>query len=314
MDHRITFTVIGGFLGAGKTSLVNRVLAGAGDTRFAVLVNDFGALNIDQSLIDSRDSQIMQLSNGCICCSLAGGLVDAMVSLMQYRDRIDHILIEASGVSYPGRIMDFARIDADLRPGLTLVLVDAASMPSQIDDPRLAEVIAAQMQDADLFLLTKTDIAADDDITHARAYLAANQPQAPVLTARADDADIIAMLLSDDLPATINRSPADEHQPHPAFISAAMTAGRPIDEAAFRTICSAHSGLLVRGKGFVRFADGAYVWQQSGRRAEFHPVDITGPADSQIVLIATDPLDAVIFDLAMLGFQPLEPDPISSAR
>ena len=339
MDRRITFTVIGGFLGAGKTSLVNRVLAGGGDTRFAVLVNDFGALNIDQSLIDSRDSQIMQLSNGCICCSLAGGLVDAMVSLMQYRDRIDHILIEASGVSYPGRIMDFARIDPDLRPGLTLVLVDAAGMPDQINDPRLAEVIAAQMQDADMFLLTKTDIASDHEIARTRAYLAAHQAQAPMVTTRADDPDIIALLLSGNgadsaemssprmsspqmlAPQMLSpeglshdRHSTDDHQPHSGFVSAAMSATDPVDEAAFRTVCAAHSRLLVRGKGFVRFADGAYAWQQSGRRTEFHPVDITGPADSQIVLIATDPLDAVIFDLAMLGFQPLEPDPISSAR
>ena len=83
MDQQITFTVIGGFLGAGKTSFVNRLLANADEIRFAILVNDFGALNIDQSLIVSQNSQIMQLSNGCICCSLAGGLVDAMVSLME---------------------------------------------------------------------------------------------------------------------------------------------------------------------------------------------------------------------------------------
>ena len=80
MSRQVTFTVIGGFLGAGKTSLLNNMLAQASDTRFAVLVNDFGALNIDQSLIKSANSQIMQLSNGCICCSLAGGLVDAMVA------------------------------------------------------------------------------------------------------------------------------------------------------------------------------------------------------------------------------------------
>ena len=303
MDRQITFTVIGGFLGAGKTSLVNRVLAGADDVRFAVLVNDFGALNIDQSLIESRDSQIMQLSNGCICCSLAGGRVDAMVSLMQYRDSLDHILIEASGVSYPGRIMDFARIDPDLRPGLTLVLVDAAGMPSQIDDPRLAEVIAAQMQDADLFLMTKTDIASEDETAQTRAYLAAHQAQAPVLTTRADDPKIIAMLLSDDLPATMNRSLADEHQPHPAFISVAMTASGPIDEVAFRGLCAAHSGLLVRGKGLVHFADGLHVWQQSGRRTEFHPTSSAAPANSRIVLIATDPLDEAVAGFAALGFQ-----------
>ena len=237
--------------GAGKTTLVNRVLAGASDVRFAVLVNDFGALNIDQTLIKSQDSRIMQLSNGCICCSLAGGLVDAMVSLMQYRDRIDHILIEASGVSYPGRIMDFARIDAELRAGLTLVLVDAASMPSQIDDPRLAEVIVAQMQDADLFLLTKTDIAGEDEIARARAYLANHQPQAPVLTARSDDANVIWMLLSHEALSVSDRLPRHDHQPHPGFISAALTASEPVDRAAFRDLCAAHSGLLVRGKGLV---------------------------------------------------------------
>ena len=316
MNHQTTFTVIGGFLGAGKTSLVNRMLAGASDVRFAVLVNDFGALNIDQALIERQDSQIMQLSNGCICCSLAGGLVDAMVSLMQYRDSIDHILIEASGVSYPGRIMDFARIDPDLRPGLTLLLVDAASMPSQIDDPRLAEVIAAQMQDADLFLLTKTDIAGEDDIAHAKAYLAAHQPQAPVLTARADDADVIGMLLSHEALPVSDRLPSHDHQPHPGFISAALTASGPVDRAAFRDLCAAHSGLLVRGKGLVHFANGLHVWQQSGRRTEFHPAANAASADSRIVLIATNPLDEAVAGFAALGFQLLAavPDPISSAR
>jgi G3E family GTPase len=341
MDRQITFTVIGGFLGAGKTSLVNRVLAGGGDTRFAVLVNDFGALNIDRSLVESRDERIIQLSNGCICCSLAGGLVDAMVSLMAWRDRIDHILIEASGVSYPGRIMDFARIDPDLRPGLTLVLVDTASMPDQINDPRLAEVIAAQMQDADMFLLTKTDIASDDEIARTRDYLATHQAQAPVVTARADDPDIIALLLSDDAGASpdmssrdmssrdipdpkelsnggysADRTPAEDHRPHAGFVSAAMSTTAPIDAAAFRAVCSAHSRLLVRGKGFVRFAEGTYVWQQSGRRTEFHPAGPAAPTGSQIVLIATDPLDQAVAGFAALGFQPLAagPDPISSAR
>lgn len=326
MDRQITFTVIGGFLGAGKTSLVNRVLAGGGDTRFAVLVNDFGALNIDRSLVESRDERIIQLSNGCICCSLAGGLVDAMVSLMAWRDRIDHILIEASGVSYPGRIMDFARIDPDLRPGLTLVLVDAASMPDQINDPRLAEVIAAQMQDADMFLLTKTDIANDDEIARTRDYLATHQAQAPVVTARADDPDIIALLLSDNTgrspdmssPETLShdRRSTDDHRPHAGFVSAAMSATAPIDAAAFRAVCAAHSRLLVRGKGFVRFAEGTHVWQQSGRRTEFHPAGPAAPTGSRIVLIATDPLDRAVAGFAALGFQPLAagPDPISSAR
>ena len=135
-EARVDFTVIGGFLGSGKTTLLNRILAAAHGVRFAVLVNDFGALNIDKALITQQDSRIMQLANGCICCSLAGGLVDSMVELMHHRDSIDHILIEASGVSYPGRIMDFARIDPDLRSGLTLVLVDADNLQAQSGDSR----------------------------------------------------------------------------------------------------------------------------------------------------------------------------------
>ena len=324
MDQQITFTVIGGFLGAGKTSFVNRLLANADKIRFAILVNDFGALNIDQSLIASQNSQIMQLSNGCICCSLAGGLVDAMVSLMEWRERIDHILIEASGVSYPGRIMDFARIDPELRPGLTLVLVDAASMPSQLNDPRLAEVIAAQMRDADLFLLTKTDIAGDGEVTQTYDYLATHQSQAPVVVARADDPDIIALLLSDDAISHLESRAGDDRRllldqshndwPHPNFVSAAMSTTAPIEEAAFRSVCSDHSHLLVRGKGFVRFADGNYVWQQSGRRTEFHRAGPAAPTGSQIVLIANNPIDAVVAAFAALGFQTLEPKPISSAK
>ena len=319
MNRRITFTVIGGFLGAGKTSLVNRVLADAGDVRFAVLVNDFGALNIDQDLIERRDSRIMQLSNGCICCSLAGGLVDAMVTLMTYRDRIDHILIEASGVSYPGRIMDFARIDPDLRPGLTLVLIDAASLPKHMDDPRLAEVIAAQMNDADLFMLTKTDIASRDDTARARTHLATTQPRTPVLVARADDSDVIAMLLADNGLSTTDTAPSTDHQPHGDFVSVALTAVGAVDERAFRDACATFSGALVRGKGFVRFASGTHVWQQSGRLTEFHEVgerDGVGEragagdrrgAESRIVLISADPLDDVVAGFATLGFQPLTP-------
>ena len=305
MDRRITFTVIGGFLGAGKTSLVNRLLADAGDVRFAVLVNDFGALNIDHDLIESRDSRIMQLSNGCICCSLAGGLVDAMVTLMTYRDRIDHILIEASGVSYPGRIMDFARIDPDLRPGLTLVLIDAASLPRHMDDPRLAEVIAAQMNDADMFMLTKTDIASRDDTAWARAHLAATQPRAPVIPARADDGGVIAMLLAEDSLPTKDRVPSTDHQPHGDFVSMALTAVETVDEGAFRDVCATFSGVLVRGKGFVRFASGARVWQQSGRLTEFHDAGDRDGADSRIVLISADPLDEVAAGFGALGFQPL---------
>ena len=303
MSRQVTFTVIGGFLGAGKTSLLNNMLAQASDTRFAVLVNDFGALNIDQSLIKSADSQIMQLSNGCICCSLAGGLVDAMITLMRHRDSIDHILIEASGVSYPRRIMDFARIDPDLRPGMTLVLVDAANLASQRNDPRLAEVIAAQMDGADMFLLTKNDIASEGEIADAHSYLTATQPLAPVLAARADDAEILAMLLTEarDKP----QAAPDMSMPHDGFISMALTADGIIDDPAFRRTCASVSGEIIRGKGFVHFSNGLHVWQQCGRLIDIDAASAGGDGTSRIVLIGTGPLDAAKGAFGQLGFRQL---------
>ena len=304
MPGRVTFTVIGGFLGAGKTSLLNTVLAQAKDTRFAVLVNDFGALNIDQSLIVSADSQIMQLSNGCICCSLAGGLVDAMVALMKYREAIDHILIEASGVSYPQRIMDFARIDPDLRPGMTLVLIDAANLAAQRADPKLAEVIAAQMEGADIFLLTKTDISTEAKITEARSYLAAAQSLAPVLMARADDPDILAMLLAeaDDAVQMATYSAT----PHDGFVSMALTADGIIEGDAFRRTCASVSGDIIRGKGFVYFANGLHVWQQCGRLVDIKAAADSCDISSRIVIIGTAPLDAAGLEFGRLGFSRLK--------
>ena len=155
-----------------------------------------------------------------------------------------------------------------------------------------------------------------------------------MVTARADDPDIIALLLSDDAGAfpdmsspdipdpkrlsngghSADRTSAEDHRPHAGFVSAAMSATAPIDAAAFRAVCSAHSRLLVRGKGFVRFAEGTHVWQQSGRRTEFHPAGQAAPTGSRIVLIATDPLDQAVAGFAALGFQQLAAGPISSAR
>ena len=196
----ITFTVIGGFLGAGKTSFVNRLLANGGAGRFAAveMVNDFGALNIDESLITETDGQVMQLANGCICCSLAGGLVEAMINLMQYRDQFDHILIEASGVSNPSRIMDFARIDHELRCGSIIVLADAARLTDQLADPRLHETLQDQLASADIFLLTKTDLATKAQIAEARTTLAHHQPHVPIITLLSDDADLAQLLVPDD--------------------------------------------------------------------------------------------------------------------
>ena len=146
----IPVTVIGGFLGAGKTTLVNHILSGDHGLKVAVMVNDFGAINIDAALIASTEGGLFSLSNGCVCCGLNQGLVEQIEALLAARMDIDHIVIEASGVADPARIMDtvrYARFAGRLRADAIVVVVDAAGFDDAMAAaPGLAE---AQVASAD---------------------------------------------------------------------------------------------------------------------------------------------------------------------
>ena len=144
------FTVIAGFLGAGKTTLVNRILSQTEGTRYAVLVNDFGAINVDAGLIAEHDGQTLALTNGCICCSMADGFVQTMLQLMADPGAFDHVIVEASGVAEPSKIMDFARLDPQLQPDAIVTLVDAETVAERLADARVGEMVAAQIRQSDL--------------------------------------------------------------------------------------------------------------------------------------------------------------------
>ena len=185
------FTVIAGFLGAGKTTLVNRILGQASGTRFAVLVNDFGAINVDAGLIEEHDGQTLALTNGCICCSMADGFIQTMLQLMARPEMFDHVIIEASGVAEPSKIMDFARLDPLLDPDAVVTLADAETLPERLDDPKVSAIVSAQIRQADLIVLTKTDHA---DPELALAQLARINPAAPVIPATHGDVPLELIL------------------------------------------------------------------------------------------------------------------------
>ncbi|MCI4428172.1 MAG: GTP-binding protein, partial [Burkholderiales bacterium] len=124
---RIPFTVIGGFLGAGKTTLLNHWLSNAGGQRLAVLVNDFGALNIDAMLIEANHGDTVALSNGCVCCQIGDDLSLALMQVLDSGRRFDAVIVEASGVSDPWRIAQFGRADPRLQLDGVIVLVDAST-------------------------------------------------------------------------------------------------------------------------------------------------------------------------------------------
>lgn len=186
-------TVLGGFLGAGKTTLLNRILAGRHGVRYAVLVNDFGELNVDGDLVAAHDGDTLTFANGCVCCSMGDDLVDAIDGLLDGPRPPDRILVEASGVADPAAIADVATLHPGLGRDLIVVLADTETLRARHSDHRLRETVTRQLDAADLVVLNKCDRVREPDREATEAWVR-RRARAPVL--RSVDADIPLALLS----------------------------------------------------------------------------------------------------------------------
>lgn len=192
-DDRCPVTVLTGFLGAGKTSLLNSLIRGREDLRFAVIVNEFGELGIDGALIEASDDDVIQLSNGCLCCSVRGDLMMACDRLARRRHQFDWLIIETSGLADPAPIaQSFLLSDGPsetFRLDGVVALVDAVNFSRQHP---VSEVAGRQITFADKLILRKTDLVTPKDceklIEHLRLYNAAadvvfSSPEIPALEA-----------------------------------------------------------------------------------------------------------------------------------
>lgn len=171
----IPFTVIGGFLGAGKTTLLNRLLSGSTE-RCAVLVNDFGEINVDAALIRSHDGTTMSLTNGCVCCSIGAGFLDTLARLLDDVGRFDRVVVEASGVGDPWRIAEIALVEPSLRLDGVVVLADAVRIATQCEDRHIGETIRNQFAKCDVVLLSKCDLVTETQRERACEVIRAIRP------------------------------------------------------------------------------------------------------------------------------------------
>ena len=141
----LPLTVIGGYLGAGKTTLINRVLAGDHGLRLMVMVNDFGAINIDAQLLASATDDRMELTNGCVCCTMGADLFLAIGDVLDRPEHPDHLLIEASGIADPAKIAQVAKAEPDLTYGGIVTVVDGLNIAALLADTQIAPQIETQI-------------------------------------------------------------------------------------------------------------------------------------------------------------------------
>ena len=249
MAARVPMSVIGGFLGTGKTTLLNRVLAGRHGVRYAVLVNDFGEINVDGDLVAAHGGDTVTFANGCVCCTMGNDLVGALDRLLDGDRPPDQILVEASGVADPSAIADVATLHPGLARDLVVVLADAETVRARHEDERLRDTVDRQLAAADLIVLNKCDRVLDEEREAAEAWLR-DRSGAPVI--RTTSADIPMEVLAAGRadrsePEMSDRAPDHYHQ----FRSHFVPFPDPIEPGALRAVLAELSARMLRAKGFV---------------------------------------------------------------
>ena len=178
----IPVTVLTGYLGAGKTTLLNRILTEDHGKKYAVIVNEFGEVGIDNDLVVDTDEEIFEMNNGCICCTVRGDLIRILEGLMKRKGRFDAVLIETTGLADPAPVAQTFFMDDDVRSKTRLdaivTVVDAKNLIARIDDSPEAE---DQVAFADVILLNKVDLVSAEELAAVRAEIAAINPYARVI-------------------------------------------------------------------------------------------------------------------------------------
>ena len=340
---KIPVTIVTGFLGAGKTTLISHLIRQSGGRRLAVIVNEFGTLGVDGDILkgcaipDCPAENIVELANGCICCTVADDFIPTVETLLALDPRPDHILIETSGLALPKPLLkafDWPAIRSRITVDGVIALADAeavaagrfapdlaaldaqrAADPSIDHETPLSEVFEDQLACADMVLLTKCDLAGADGIAAARAVIAAETPRAlPVLELIDGVVDPrivlgIGAAAEDDIAARpSHHDGADDHE-HDDFDSIVLDFGEITapDDLAARIETLGDGGEVLRVKGYAAVAGKPMrlLVQAVGARVRTHydrPWRSDEPRDTRLVVIAErDRLDPAAIRAALQG-------------
>lgn len=308
-------TIITGFLGSGKTTLLNQILKNKQDLKVAVLVNEFGDINIDSQLLVSIDEDMLELSNGCICCTINDGLVDAVYRVLEREERIDYLVIETTGVADPLPII-LTFLGTELRD-LThldsiLTLVDSETFNHE---HFLSEAALKQLTYGDIVLLNKTDLVTQEKLEELEAYIREVKVGAKILHTTYGQVPLPLILGVDLTPKDEyysliedkhehNHTHEHHHHHHhghhshhlenDGFISVSFQSDRPFDVHKFENFLNEEIPQDVfRAKGILWFSDSnlRHIFQLSGPRYSLNGDEWLTPPKNQLVFIGRN-LDA----------------------
>lgn len=340
---KIPVTVITGFLGAGKTTLVRHLLQNPQGKRLAVIVNEFGDVGVDGEILrscalpDCPEENIVELANGCICCTVADDFIPTIEALMALVPRPDHILIETSGLALPKPLLKAfdwpdirSRITVDgviavadaeavaagrFAPDLARLQAQRAADDSIDHETPLSEVFEDQIACADLVLLTKSDLAGADGVAAARAVIAAESPRPlPVIEVMEGVIDPRVILglgaaAEDDIAARPSHHDAEEEHDHEDFDSVVIDIAEQTDPQALaaRIEALANDRQILRVKGYAAVAGKPMrlLVQAVGARVRVQydrPWGADEARQGRLVVIAEhDDIDADAIRLALAG-------------